>query len=346
MIHRAVTTFNITGLVERAVNFCGVTEPELEAFIRNGIIKKWKSPSGKFGYIPYTEKQVEIAKKLSDTGRYSVEELRHIFEDWNTNIEIVTIDELAYDSFDINDFEHFKRRTDYMALFFEEELAAGRKEAEAADRLRYWKWIQRNVTAKKESELSEELRWGWRKQLFYLRWADEYARLMSVDHIASQIEQGYSTDVTFDGWSNKGGVTTLTHLNWRVTLSRFKDTRNEGKLFPLRTPAFNVTERGIEFLNAAPSLDEYAKIHEQYKLDELNTLLRERGPALWTCDFAASGRGQCSVCDTIFERTKDSRKYCSGKCRNKAKQRRWRDADPERARKAQAKYYRIYGEIQ
>jgi hypothetical protein len=169
---------------------------------------------------------------------------------------------------------------------------------------------------------------------------------MSVDHISHQIEQGYSTDITFDGWHCEAGITTLTNLNWPMTLGRFKDTRNEGKMFPLRTPAFNITERGIEFLQSAPSPDEYAKLHEQCQLDQLNTLLQEKGAALWTCDLDASGRGQCAECSTVFDRTTSSRKFCSDKCRNRAKQRRWRKADPERAREAQARYFeQNYGEI-
>jgi hypothetical protein len=74
--------------------------------------------------------------------------------------------------------------------------------------------------------------------------------------------------------------------------------------------------------------------------DHLFPLLEEKGAALWECDLAASDRAKCPECGTIFERTTSSRQYCGDTCRAQAKNRRWRQNDPERARQAQAKHYR------
>jgi hypothetical protein len=63
-----------------------------------------------------------------------------------------------------------------MVSFFEEEIERGRDTGDEPERLQYWKWIQRNLVSKPESELSESLQAGWRKQLFFLRWVDEYTR--------------------------------------------------------------------------------------------------------------------------------------------------------------------------
>jgi hypothetical protein len=59
---------------------------------------------------------------------------------------------------------------------------------------------------------------------------------------------------------------------------RFKGTRNEGKAFPLRTPDFSLTEKGLELLNNL-SPEAYKALYEKYRLDELFALVAERGPA-------------------------------------------------------------------
>ena len=112
-----------------------------------------------------------------------------------------------------------------------------------------------------------------------------------------------------------------------------------GKAFPLRTPDFNLTESGLQLLSPL-SPEAYTALHEKYRLDELSALVAERGPGLWECDLAASGRGTCPECGAIFERTTSSRQYCGERCRGRAKSRRYRQSDPERARLAQAKHYK------
>jgi hypothetical protein len=235
-------------------------------------------------------------------------------------------------------FEEDLNRTDHEKFPLTPEQIAFRKE-EAVDRLRMWKWIHNKVAKCLDNELAPKIQKAWRKLLFHLRWTDEWSRIVTAQQFSTQIEQGYSVEISFQGYEWREGVTTLNDINWDLTLKRFKDTRNEGNMFPLRTPDFNVTERGIEFLKM-PSTDEYAAMYEKYRLRQLSALLEETGVALWVCDLAASGRGECAECREVFERTSASRKFCSERCRNKAKSRRWREANPERARMAQAKYYK------
>ena len=166
-----------------AVKTSGITRVELDWMIGEGLLRRWKSPSGKEGFLLYSERQAVIAKQLRNSGRYSIEELRHIFSDWNNYLEIVMTDELAYDSFDVNDYEHFRRRSAEMVQFFEEDLnrtdhekfpltpeqIAFRKE-EAVDRLRMWKWIHNKVAKCLDNELAPKIQKAWRKLLFHLRW--------------------------------------------------------------------------------------------------------------------------------------------------------------------------------
>lgn len=341
-----------------AVEPSGITRAELNWMIGEGLLRRWTSPTGKEGFLIYTEKQALIAKKLHDSGRYPIEELRHIFSDWNSFLEGAVIDNPAYDSLDVDDYEHFRRRATEMALLFEEEMNCTDLEEfplpaqqlacqkrEAVEKLRLWRRIRNEVSTHTESELTPEFQKAWRKQLFQLRWVDEWCRLITGQEFSTQVEQGYSVEVSFQSSRWREGVTTLGDLSWDRTLKRFKDTINEGETFPLRTPDFNLTERGIEFLKT-PSPAEYQVLHEKYQLAELSRLLEEKGPGLWVCDLAASGRGKCAECGKVFERTKASRKFCEDpRCRNRARARRWREADPERNRLAQAKYYRaIYPE--
>ena len=340
-----------------AVESSGVTRAELDWMIGEGLLRRWKSPKSKEGFLIYTEHQAVIAKKLHDSGRYPIEELRHIFSDWNSYLEGAVTDEPAYDSLDVDDYEHFRRRATEMAQFFEEEVNYTNLEGlplpaeqiafqkkEAAEKLRLWRWIRNEVSTHTESELTPEFQKAWRKHLFQLRWVDEWCRLITAQEFSTQIEQGYSVEVSFQSSGWREGVTTLSDLSWDRTLKRFKDTINEGETFPLRTPDFNVTERGIEFLKT-PSPAEYQALHEKYQLAQLSALIEEKGAGLWVCDLAASGRGECAECGKVFEHTKASRKFCGDRCRNRAKARRWREADPERNRMAQARYYKeIYPE--
>jgi hypothetical protein len=93
-----------------AVESCGVTRAELDWMISEGLLRRWKSPKGKEGFLIYTEYQAVTAKKLRDTGRYPIEELRHIFSDWNSYLEGAVTEVPAYDSLDVDDYEHFRRR--------------------------------------------------------------------------------------------------------------------------------------------------------------------------------------------------------------------------------------------
>jgi hypothetical protein len=69
---------------------------------------------------------------------------------------------------------------------------------------------------------------------------------MTVQRVSEQIVQCYSIEFSFRGfkWGEKHE---LTDLHWPSILSRPKETRNVGKVFPLRTPDFNLTEKGWSF---------------------------------------------------------------------------------------------------
>ncbi|WP_433985304.1 CGNR zinc finger domain-containing protein [Tunturiibacter empetritectus] len=336
-----------------AVESHGIIRSELDAMIDGKLLRRWKDGAGCEGFLLYTEQQARLAKKLQATGHYSDAELQHIFSEWNEFLEILSVDDFAYDSMEVDDYENWQRRTREMTEFFANDIIrmddgfcpvpAEQLEAHKADaRKQHAEWLRTRdyFATRLDADLKPQQHQGWRKALHEIRFSDEMSRLWMAQPFKAQIEQGYSIEVSFYGWETKNFTeTTFRNINWRSTLERFKGTRNEGKIFPLRTPDFNLTENGLELLNN-PSPEAYKALYEKYRLDELFALVAERGPAMWECDLSAKGRGACAECSAVFDRTTSSRRYCSEGCRSRAKSRRWRENDPERARRAQAKHYK------
>jgi hypothetical protein len=330
----------------------GVSRAEIDWMLSEGLIRQSRGRTGEEGFILYTERMAEVLKALRDNGRYSSDELRHVAGDWYADLEVLSSQDLAYDSFEVDDYEHFRRHAAEMIKIYECGLAstlAGSfpmaPEEQAAQTDRYekliasWRRMLHLVSTQTDAELTPSAQRAWRRSLFQLRWMDDWFRIMKAKEFETLIEQGYSTEVAFSSHSWDGGGVTLADLNWSRTLDSFKETINEGKVFPLRTPDFDLTAQGITLLrNLSPS--EYKRVYEKHRLGQLFEELEKRGADFWKCDLSASGHGQCAECGAIFERTASSRKYCGDRCRSRAKARRWREANPERARESQAKYYR------
>ena len=336
-----------------AVAPAGITPSELQRMIAGKLLRRWTNGAGGEGFLLYTEKQARMAKNLMVTGRYTEAELQHMFASWNDFVAVLSSDEMAYDPIGGDEYETFYQHTREMADFFAEEIARiedltyplpsgdlERQKQEAHKRHAEWLRTRDYLATRRDTDLNTNQRRQWRKALHEIRFSNEWARLSMAQTFEAQIEQGYSIEISFRGWTTTNfRQVEFRDIDWPLTLDRVKDTRNEGKTFPLRTPDFNVTERGLELLTK-PSPEAYKAVHEKYQLGVLFTLLEERGAGLWECDLDASGCGVCAECGTPFERTTSSRQYCTPQCRNRAKSRRWRESDPERARMAQAKYYR------
>jgi len=179
---------------------------------------------------------------------------------WSDYLEHVVMDEPAYDDFDVSDCDHFKRRIRERGEMFEDDDKSYSErpeylfqiyepqKARVSEKLIYSRQVAHALLGMPEDQLNEKFCRGVHRELFDLRLSDELVRLNMVQQFEAAIKQGYSTEVRFDGFSNTDGEVTLSRIDWKPTLRRFQDTRREGKDFPLRTPAFNVTENGIELL--------------------------------------------------------------------------------------------------
>lgn len=335
-----------------------VSPTDLQWMLDQGLLRRWRNTKAEEGFTIYTPEQVQILQQLILTRRYTVEELRHVMNDWDDYLEAIVMDEPPYDDFAIPEYEHFKRRVQENIAVFEsdEELYSKRpdylspasyeqRKAVVLERLTYWRRVAQVIDGKDEDQLSPRLREAVHRQLFELRWWEEFVRLDMARQFETAVKQGYSTEISFGCCSNVGGELTLSNIDWNLTLSRFRETRKEGKAFPLRTPAFNLTEHGIQLLSHLPP-DAYAQMHEQYRLDELFQQLTEFGPGLWAISLLPEENAICPECKQRFERNSAKKVYCDDRCRKRAKSRRWRERDPERARLCQARYWKDYRNLE
>ena len=332
----------------------GITPAEIQAWVANGLLKKWPGPDGATNFTLYSEKQAEVIKGLFSNPRYSKEEVGHIADEWNSYLEMVR-EEPPYDDMNASDYLHFRRRANEMVDVFrgkaeysdaegsplgEEKLAQVLDDER--EKLAQWELIRDFVHGRAETELTDGFQKTWKKLLFRLRFVDEFIRMQSAQRMVVQLEQGYSPEVEFDGWSQCGSEMTLTHLNWRSTLVQWRRSRIEGNRFPLRTPDFNLSERGLELLGK-PSPADYEALFTRYRLSDLFGELERMGDDLWE-PALPTGTVACPQCGTGFVRKVPSKVYCTDACRARAKSQRYRDRDPERARLNQARYWSAYGD--
>src|SRR5260370_8144113 len=73
-------------LVEK-VSKDGISEQELRELLDKGILKGFSTRGGSVGFLLFTPAQVQTLKTLKALARYSDDELRHIVEMWNAEIE-------------------------------------------------------------------------------------------------------------------------------------------------------------------------------------------------------------------------------------------------------------------
>jgi hypothetical protein len=160
----------------------------------------------------------------------------------------------------------------------------------------------------------------------------------------AQILRGYSVEVTFNSTSWHGGETTLSDISWGSTFRRVKEMRREGHRFPLRMPEFDVTEKGIGLLQPLTP-EQYSEMYSRHNMQEMVRVLGEMGSEIWSPAPLPLGDSACPECAATFDRGRPTQIYCSERCRKRAKNRRWREKDPERARQCQARYWKSYCDI-
>jgi hypothetical protein len=341
---------DIAWLLQQA-DQCGTTEAEIMQLVETGAIRTWMDRDGNRGFLLYTPRQIKTLKDLQALGRYDEEELRHIMTSWDSDIEC-TLEIVPYDDLDISDFEHFRRRIAEHIEDAKQQIEWQREypslpgqSTEGLDRLNAEVQAYEKVARKLErwatTTHTKEMRDWIGRNLFRMRWVDEWIRMNNAEKYRAAIVQGFGPEVFFGAYSQSGSDFTFDRIDWRVTLRQLQHRVSQGKPFPLRTPDFDLTQAGL-ILHHQPTPDAYAELYERYKLVELQEAIKGMGPELWTAASYPKDSAACAGCGALFLRTLAGKQYCSERCRSRAKQRRYRERDPERARLAQARYWRGY----
>ena len=104
----------------------GTSADAADWMIRQGLLRVWTNSCGERGYTLYTPYQAEVLTKLRRSGRYDLEELRHVMNDWDDYLEAIIMEEPAYDDESVPDYKHFVRRAHEMLELFSEDDAVER----------------------------------------------------------------------------------------------------------------------------------------------------------------------------------------------------------------------------
>lgn len=328
----------------------GIPVESIDEMVRSGIIPKWTDSKGNQGFLLYTPEQVKVIKELADSGRYCTAELKHFVKKWNEQIEW-TIEVAPYDELGGVDFEVYRKHVEWEIS----ELRRHKKSAEALgpDTDGSFAWIDEQLAAWERtalwlgsygrSGLTDKARDRVSRRLFELRYVNEFVRISDAAAFRSRIMQGFSPEVFFSSWEMGWDTFKGIKIDWHITLSEVQRSRAIGQQFTIRTPDFDLTEAGLQ-LRAPIMPGQYEELYRKYQLEDLQREIASLGNELWHPSALAANTALCVQCGTRFPRTAPTRQYCSETCRTRARQQRWRDRDPERARQAMARYWSSYRE--
>lgn len=330
----------------------GVTEQELREQLDKRILKAFPTRGGSEGFLLYTPEQVKTIRVLKASARYTDEELKHIVDMWNADIDC-TVEVLPYDDPEITDFDHLRRRLAEYIGETKRQIAWVERDSTSSEEERQ-EHLERFKSELEKSErtaqrldswnptgLTDKMRSYVERSLFHLRWVDEWVRIGNAQMFQSKITAGYSPEVFFSRWSHSSAGVTFERIDWLTTLRAFREIRSDGKIFPLRTPDFDLVERGM-ILRKPLTPEDYGKLCAQYGVGDLSKVLNDMGADLWNPPRRLNTNASCLECGVSFTRTLVTKQYCSDKCRSRAKQRRYRERDPERVRLSQVRYWTSY----
>ena len=192
-----------------AIQDARITPEQADWMIGEGLLRKRINSAGDSGYILYTPYQAEVLTKLKETCRYGLDELRHIMQDWDDYLEAIVMEEPPYDDESIPDYQHFARRAREMREIFEDSEQQDRPEiitpeqwqqqrADAQTKLKLWRRVCELVANNAEEDLPLELQKSLQRELFHLRWWDEFVRLNMARKFETAIVRGFSTELVLN----------------------------------------------------------------------------------------------------------------------------------------------------
>lgn len=264
---------------------------------------------------------------------YSDEELRAYadFEEyWIDNV--LTRDDLAYEDDDLETLiVHTKERVDALQYGSTTD-SEGHPIDRSADLVEEEETLK-ILQAVQQVGMSEKLAHGIAQSAYRVRMLNEMIRLQTLNEDRALLKSGYSPYLCFrsHGWKAADGQFEYFHGNeifWDSSIRAACAHVPEGEPPFIRLPGFLIRGDLVQPIETM-SPRKYGRMWEEGNidgyLDEWSKLTGER---------------RCLECRDPLPSASDPRKrYCEEKCRNSAKQRRWRTNNPVAVHQANQKYY-------
>jgi predicted nucleic acid-binding Zn ribbon protein len=161
------------------------------------------------------------------------------------------------------------------------------------------------------------------------RFVSEWIRVDTVQGDRSKALVGYSPFVhcSSSSWSQSDGFKGGPIL-WRQTLQAAAAYGTASEIAPIRVPGFILRgEQVVPTRTLRPT--EYTQLWKERNLD-----------AYLECVSEMLGERRCLNCFAALPATAGQhQRFCSERCRNAAKQRRYRERNPEAVQRAQQRYW-------
>jgi hypothetical protein len=289
------------------------------------LTRDWDGTEGAPMYVP---SRIGLLLRLQRDG-YATEELELIarLEEWSID-NLLTTEELQYVDDDL----------DALILHVESWLIAVDQGVTRDARGNLVDQTAEISAARRDLERLQELRANggiipdhkrdaFDRRVFRGRFVSEFIRLQLLDGDRAKIRAGYSPLIVAGGSRHDfaTGQVTVDSILWDMTV-RSAIAYGEGVPAPLRVPGFFLHgDRVVSSKTLRPP--QFESLWKQHELDKYLEA--------WA---AASGERCCLSCLTPLDGS-EKKKFCSDKCRNTAKQRRYRERHPEAAARAQQRYW-------
>lgn len=321
----------LSEMVEKEADL-SMTEAELRDLSEQGWFPILDGCEGEGGVPLYVPSRIKLLVELRGYG-WGPEELRLVAENEEQHIDnILAAEELEYLDDDVDTLVlYVKSRIDALDHVMGDPTAERTGELE---RLRKQLVSFEGLVGR---ELPERTRASVEKMAFRVRATNDVTRLWLLEGDRGALRAGFSPLVACrkshwsmdDGFQGEG---VMWDLAISAAIAHGRELSDEP---PLRVPGFLL--KGEQILSTRTLRPgQYAELWKAYDLDVyLETWAR------------LHGERRCLNCFAPLPSvTAGARRFCSEKCRNATKQRRFRERNPEAAERAQAKYWKSLGDLE
>lgn len=281
-------------------------------------------PGGVPLYIP---SRIGFLLKLEREG-WEADELRHLVrsEEWLID-NVLTVEDQAYSDDDLETLITYARaRLDALETGTTTNTATG-EVIERSDEIAQQRQTLGVLEKMREVGIPEHLAERVKRDAFNVRAANDCLRVFEMQSQRARAEAGYSPLVCFKA-STSGPDGFKGEVGWEWTLQAAMAEEEGGGEAPLRVPGFRL-EGGRVTTTKTVRPSEYAEL---WRSSDVEGYLNARARVL--------DEKRCPNCHNELPEGADLRRsYCSERCRNAIRQRRYRERHPEAIERAQQRYW-------